>query len=149
MLRVAIVVLSVWSLAGVSIQGQSACSLPAEWQKAWKHPATEHRPLQIVHGIRLEGLQAEGVDQMVPGTAAKQVAIKGMQTYQDRGLGGIVCNVNFQDYMKSEEHWETLVEAVEACHWLGLTVWIYDEQGYPSGAAGGQVLQENPAYQAM
>jgi hypothetical protein len=38
---------------------------------------------------------------------------------------------------------------VEDRHKLGLVVWIYDEQGYPSGAAGGQVLQQNPAYEAM
>ena len=28
-------------------------------------------------------------------------------------------------------------------------MWIYDELGYPSGAAGGLVLQENPAFEAL
>ena len=31
---------------------------------------------------------------------------------------------------------------------LGMVVWIYDEQGYPSGAAGGLVLAENPDFEA-
>ncbi len=30
-----------------------------------------------------------------------------------------------------------------------MVVWIYDEEGYPSGAAGGLVLQENPAFEAL
>ncbi len=71
-----------------------------------------------------------------------------MRHYQELGLGGIVCNVAFQDYMKSQQNWDTLVAVVQACHELGLIVWIYDEQGYPSGAAGGLVLQENPAFEA-
>ena len=29
-----------------------------------------------------------------------------------------------------------------------MVVWIYDEKGYPSGAAGGLVLKENPEYEA-
>ena len=66
-----------------------------------------------------------------------------MQDYRDRGLGGVVCNVAFQGYLDSDQNWRNLVAVVEACHELGMVVWIYDEQGYPSGAAGGLVLKEN------
>ena len=45
--------------------------------------------------------------------------------------------------MDSEENWKNLIAGVERCDKLGMVVWIYDEQGYPSGAAGGQVLREN------
>ena len=72
-----------------------------------------------------------------------------MQYYKDRGLGGVVCNVAFRDYLRSEENWKTLVRGVEACRQLGMVVWIYDEEGYPSGAAGGLVLKENPAFEAQ
>ncbi|NQT40469.1 MAG: hypothetical protein HQ581_23445 [Planctomycetes bacterium] len=123
--------------------------LPTAWQKAWENPEPQHRPLQIVHGIHLQGGQPEGVDQMVAGSRPGSIARAGMQRYRDRGLGGVVCNVNFQDYMKSQENWRTLTAAVKACQELGLIVWIYDEKGYPSGAAGGLVLQENPAYEAL
>ena len=47
--------------------------------------------------------------------------------------------------MQSEEHWKTLIAGVEQCQQLGMVVWLYDEDGYPSGAAGGLVLAENPA----
>jgi len=106
-------------------------ALPAEWLARWEKPPAEDRPMQIVHGIPPQRATPEG-----------------MRYYLDRGLGGIVCNVAFQDYMRSEEHWKTLVAGVEACRELGMVVWLYDEDGYPSGAAGGLVLEENPAFEA-
>ena len=122
----------------------AAGELPAAWQQAWESPGPQHRPLQIVHGIDLQGQLPEGIEQMVAGSRPGRIARAGMQHYRDHGLGGLVCNVAFQDYMTSEQNWKTLVAAVEACHELGLIVWIYDEQGYPSGAAGGLVLQGEP-----
>jgi hypothetical protein len=71
-----------------------------------------------------------------------------MKKLKELGLGGIVCNVNFDKYLVSQTHWDTLVRAVEACREVGLIVWIYDEDGYPSGAAGGLVLKQNRAFEA-
>ena len=65
------------------------------------------------------------------------------------GLGGLVCNVAFDNYLRSDEHWATLEQAVESCKQAGLIVWIYDEKGYPSGTAGGEVLKKNPAFEAQ
>ena len=106
--------------------------LPAEWVGAWSDPPAELRPLQIVHG-------------WLP----KQDVFEWMKNLAELGLGGIVCNVHFEKYMRSEEHWETLVNAVEACEKAGMVVWIYDEDGYPSGAAGGLVLEKNSGFEAL
>jgi hypothetical protein len=103
---------------------------PADWITAWSNPPADLRPLQIVHGVPPS--QA---------TAATMAALK------EAGLGGIVCNVAFADYLVSEPHWATLVRAVEACRQTGLIVWIYDEEGYPSGSAGGLVLKTNPSFE--
>ena len=112
-------------------ESSSAKALPADWLARWEQPPLEDRPMQIVHGLPPQRATPEG-----------------MRYYKDRGLGGIVTNVAFQDYMRSEEHWKTLVAGVEACRELGMVVWLYDEEGYPSGAAGGLVLEENPAFEA-
>lgn len=104
----------------------------AGWKEAWQSPPNELRPLQIVHGI-----------------PAAQATPAAMAVLQEIGFGGMVCNVSFQDYLVSEENWATLVRAVEAARAAGLVVWIYDEDGYPSGAAGGLVLKENPAYDSQ
>ncbi len=105
--------------------------LPPAWIEAWNDPPAEDRPMQIVHGLD-------------PRKATRE----GMQSYRDLGLGGIVANVAFHDYMRSEEHWKTLETGVRSCEELGMVVWLYDEDGYPSGAAGGLVLAENPAFEA-
>jgi hypothetical protein len=69
--------------------------------------------------------------------------------YLEQGLGGVVCNVAFDEYLRSERNWQTLLAAVRQSEQLGLVVWLYDEHGYPSGAAGGLVLAENPQYEAQ
>ncbi len=132
--------------------------LPKAWLAAWKAPPLAHRPLQIVHGIRLDGRWPPGIfglgvlDLRSPGVASKsreEIALAAMAALRDRGLGGIVCNVAFDQYLRSEEHWQTLRAGVEACRRLGMVVWIYDEEGYPSGAAGGLVLANHPEYEAQ
>ncbi|MHC4405896.1 MAG: hypothetical protein ACYTG0_40145, partial [Planctomycetota bacterium] len=118
--------------AAESTSTEGPAVLPDVWLDAWRAPAMEDRPLQIVHGIPVQRSTRDG-----------------MQYYKDLGLGGLVCNVDFREYMRSEGHWKTLVAGVESCAALGMVVWLYDEDGYPSGAAGGLVLEENPDYEAM
>jgi len=103
---------------------------PADWVTAWSDPPAELRPLQIVHGV--------------PADIATPAA---MASLRQVGLGGIVCNVDFAEYLTSDAHWAKLVRAVEACRRAGLVVWIYDEDGYPSGSAGGLVLKTNPSFE--
>jgi hypothetical protein len=106
--------------------------LPEAWRSEWQNPPAEMRPLPILHGV-----------------PADRATPQGMAALKDAGMGGIVCNVAFQDYLKSEAHWATLVKAVESCRQLGMVVWIYDEDGYPSAAAGGRVLERNRAFEAQ
>src|SRR4030042_974998 len=111
---------------------QPSFGLDSDWLSSWSDPPMECRPLQIVHGIH-----------------PAQATPAAMKKLKELGLGGIVCNVNFDKYLISQTHWDTLVLAVEACREVGLIVWIYDEDGYPSGSAGGLVLKQNPAFEAL
>ena len=114
------------------VKPQPSFGLPEDWISAWSEPPVECRPLQIVHGI-----------------PPAQATPSAMKKLKELGLGGIVCNVNFNKYLVSQAHWDTLVRAVQASRDLGLIVWIYDEDGYPSGAAGGLVLKQNPDFEAL
>ncbi|MCX8090904.1 MAG: glycosyl hydrolase [Verrucomicrobiae bacterium] len=67
---------------------------------------------------------------------------------KEQGFGGVVCNVSFDQYLESEAHWRAFVRAVRAAREAGLTLWLYDERGYPSGNAGGLVLREHPEWEA-
>jgi len=123
-------------LAGTEVDSgegvNSPTAMPSEWTQAWSDPGSKHRPMQIVHGL-----------------APQQARSEGIAFFKNLGLGGVVCNVSFDHYMQSEEHWNTLAQAVKNCSQLGLRVWIYDEDGYPSGSAGGLVLKENPDHEAL
>lgn len=122
---------------------------PAAWRTAWERPPAADRPLQILHRIDPERVLPDGVLQSRRGGEPGRPEPKGMQYYKDLGLGGAVTNVAFQDYLTSEPNWKTFVAGVDALARLGMIVWLYDEKGYPSGAAGGLVLQDNPAFEAM
>ena len=130
-LFVAPLVLAIVS-AGAALAGGAPPQMPAEWRSAWNDPPTDCRPLQIVHAL--------------PSSQANPPAMKKLK---DLGLGGIVCNVSFDRYLRHEPHWRTLIDAVRACRETGLIVWIYDEHGYPSGAAGGLVLENHPHLEAL
>ena len=67
----------------------------------------------------------------------------------ERGFGGIVTNVSFNNYTLDEEEWEVFAFIADECERLGLRLWIYDENGYPSGSAGGLTIKENPDFEAI
>ena len=76
-------------------------------------------------------------------TAAEIAALK------DRGFGGFVCNVNFDtNYLHNAASWGILRQVVEKARAAGMTLWLYDEKGYPSCTAGGQTLEGHPEWQA-
>jgi hypothetical protein len=109
---------------------------------SFQNPSNDFRPLQIVHGLdtalrdpeQLTG--EEGIDQR-------------LQLLRDLGLGGVVMNVGFKDYLVSPRQWEIYRYGLRKAVDLGLLVWLYDEKGYPSGTAGGIVTRAHPEYAAL
>lgn len=63
------------------------------------------------------------------------------------GIGGIQTMVPTENYLQDEEGWELTKSNIEQAKERGLQVWIHDERGYPSGAAGGLVVQGHPEYE--
>ncbi len=107
----------------------------------FRAPKAGDRLLQITHGF----------DRLVGGGGG--VDGHGIESALDRlvesGVGGIVTNVAFSDYLRSPAEWEVLRLGVALARTRGLAVWIYDEEGYPSGAAGGLVLEGHPELEAF
>jgi hypothetical protein len=96
-----------------------------------------HRPLQIIPPFEI---WAGTTDETIRETIRK---------LQDAGLGGLVTNVSLENYLRNDKAWDILQRGVRIAHEAGLRVWIYDEEGYPSGTAGGLVLQQYPAGEAQ
>jgi len=103
----------------------------------FKEPPNRYRTLQIIHGF--DGLMKGGDIREIEASLRK---------LREMGIGGVVCNVSFRDYLRSEEQWEIFRRGLEAAERLGLIIWLYDEEGYPSGAAGGLVLEGHPEFEA-
>jgi hypothetical protein len=72
-----------------------------------------------------------------------------VRNLQKAGLGGLVANVNRENYLRDQNSWDVFQRGVKIAHEEGLRVWIYDEQGYPSATAGGLVLEKKPSLEAQ
>ena len=63
------------------------------------------------------------------------------------GFAGVVGNLPYtQAFPNDEEAWKETEQAYRTLIGKGLHTWIYDEKGYPSGTAGGAVIDEDPAF---
>lgn len=71
-----------------------------------------------------------------------------LQALKAAGLGGIVVSVSTKDYLRGPAAWALLRRGVRLARREGLRVWVYDEAGYPSGAAGGRVFDRAPNVEA-
>lgn len=97
-------------------------------------------PFKIVHGFDYpDGTPDEQVRESV---AARLASLK------EKGFGGVVTNVAFRDYLKNEHLWRVFDIVLEEAESAGMRVWLYDEDGYPSGGAGGLTVDENPDFEA-
>lgn len=73
-----------------------------------------------------------------------------IQALHRGGVGGVMLYARSGlevEYMS--EDWRSFcADIMEAARAEGMTVWLYDEFNWPSGACKGMVVQENPAYEA-
>jgi hypothetical protein len=96
-------------------------------------PPAASRMLKIIHGWPDE---PEAQDALI-------------RTLAGQGFGGVVCNVSFAEYLRSEPRWQSFVRAVTEARKAGMAMWLYDEKGYPSGSADGLTLKDRPEWEAQ
>lgn len=80
---------------------------------------------------------------LAPGGAS----ITTFEELMEMGYGGVTTNVAWLNnaYMKDEDAWELMDEAISyGIEKLGMRVILYDELGYPSGAAHTNTLDNTP-----
>ena len=69
----------------------------------------------------------------------KAELVKQMKSFKDAGYGGLSIlpfGKNFDPEYLSEDYFDVYLACIEEAEKLGLTLWIYDEYGFPSGTAG-------------
>ena len=97
-------------------------------------------PLKIVHGF--------DYPEDTPYEQIREKIKERLLSLKEKGFGGIVTNVAFRDYLKSEHLWRVFDIVLEQAKENDMRVWLYDEDGYPSGGAGGLTIDENPDFEA-
>jgi hypothetical protein len=110
--------------------------------QSFANPSGEFRPLQIIHGMDAYLLDPEHL-------MGEEGIDRRLELLKRMGLGGIVTNIGFKDYLMSERQWEIYRYGLRKADDLGLVMWLYDEKGYPSGTAGGIVTRAHPEYTAL
>ncbi len=128
--------MAVMAAAALMIFAIGSAPEAGKLSELFRSPPPEFRPLQIIHGFDNLGNDIATIH-------------KRLEELKSLGIGGLVVNVSFRDYMRSEEQWRLFSEGVKLAEKLGFVLWLYDEEGYPSGAAGGLVLERNPDFEAI
>ena len=102
------------------------------FRKQMMNPDKIFRPLQIVHNY-------------IPNTKEERETY--FDNFKKMGLGGFVINIGGgkEVYPFDEAEWALFKEKIEDAFDHGFRVWIYDELGYPSGAAGTSVVERDPS----
>ena len=100
-----------------------------------------YRPLKIMHYWNQLG--AENFEEKVAYVEDKLLEIKA------EGYGGVVTNVMFgKNYGDDPEEYELIKQVARLCEKHSMRMWIYDEDGYPSGTAGTKTLSANLDFEA-
>ena len=77
--------------------------------------------------------------------------VRQIREMADKGMGGFLCHARDglrTNYLSHE--WEHVLRvAIDEAEALGLQVWFYDENGYPSGPAGGLLDMTSPVDRTM
>ena len=72
-----------------------------------------------------------------------------MEALNDFGYGGAVTNVPYAEgFTSNPENLRRFGEILNTMDAAGLSYWIYDEIGYPSGQGGGLTLEGHPEFAA-
>ncbi len=121
-------------------------------EKSFLNPDKTYSALQIIHDFDFLHWNTKDYfgDMSSMNDVEKQEHIrKRLEDLAQKGFGGVVLNVAFENYLEDQKAWALLGKAVDIAFALGLRVWIYDEQYYPSGCAGGIALKNHPEYEAI
>lgn len=112
----------------------AVCTNPTdtELRGSFKNPPLEFRMNLNHHGFPLDDA---GQVQMI-------------EEHLADGYGGFTINAPYEHYL-TEKGMKATLRFAEKAKAAGMELWLYDENGYPSGNAGDLVIKENPDWESM
>jgi hypothetical protein len=111
----------------------SACNeYESQLREHFKSPESGNRPSLNIHSTPYEKLKQDSI----------------LDQFLLNGYGGMATNVNWtDDYLKNDTTIQSMFRFAQSARSKGMNVWLYDENWYPSGMAGGYILQEHPDWE--
>ena len=109
-------------------------------------------PLQIVHDFKFVALNVKDDYTNLNNLSyddKKAAIFARIDKLLANGYGGVVLNVDYNNYLEDEVSFKLLQEVIDYAYSLDMRIWIYDEQYYPSGSAGGLTLKEHPELESV
>ncbi len=84
------------------------------------------------------------------GDIQEEEMIRQLTDFRDKGIGGVFVHsrAGLKIGYMSDKWMSLFTTAAAVCEKLGIDLWIYDEDGWPSGFAGGKVLAACDDYKA-
>lgn len=79
--------------------------------------------------------------------SAHEGAVLPIAKMREYGIGGVMLFMSRHNYLRNEEAWANLKTTIRLAKEAGMQVWVADDNGYPSGQAGGLVVASNPAFE--
>jgi len=79
--------------------------------------------------------------------SAHEGAVLPIAKMREYGIGGVMLFMSKHHYLCNEEAWANMKTNIRLAKEAGMQVWVADDNGYPSGQAGGLVVAANPAYE--
>ncbi len=119
----------------------------SQFDNGFKNPERRYAIFPIIHG----GVAADPTQEMenAGNGLSNPVVCKRVEELESLGFAGVVGNVPYgEDYPYDEDEWARTEQGFRSFTERGMHTWIYDEKGYPSGSAGGVVLDEHPEFVA-
>ena len=119
----------------------------------FQSPENAYGPIQIVHDFQFVALNLDSEMYTFPpemgADKRREHIARRIERLKERGYAGLVLSVDNKNYLEDETALEQMAWAIDYAHEKGLRIWIYDEQYYPTGGAGGLVLRDHPELESM
>jgi hypothetical protein len=84
-----------------------------------------------------------------PARQNDDVSAEIVSKFKSFGIGGLQQSVNYKNYLEDASLWNVLATNIDKAKAAGFRSWIHDEQGYPSGMAGGKIVRDNPELESL
>lgn len=111
------------------------------FEEKFLHPDRQYAIYPIIHGAAA----ATGEEAWSSALAGQRLSESKAAKLEKQGFAGIVGNIPYgPHYPDDPKEWEDAEKGFRDYIRRGMKTWIYDEKGYPSGSAGGVVLERHP-----